>query len=140
MRLLKRFVPSRFSVVFVINAMGLALLPSAQAAGERYPDGHGGEVFFPMGAVSFADEVVRFDAGDPAAEDAQYSEAERVLGAPRYTQDEDDFLTLGCAGELVLRFGDNQLIDVPGPDLYVCLLYTSPSSRDRTRSRMPSSA
>jgi outer membrane protein OmpA-like peptidoglycan-associated protein len=119
MRLLKRFVPSRFSVVFVINAMGLALLPSAQAAGERYPDGHGGEVFFPMGAVSFADEVVRFDAGDPAAEDAQYSEAERVLGAPRYTQDEDDFLTLGCAGELVLRFGDNQLIDVPGPDLYV---------------------
>jgi len=25
-------------------------------------------------------------------------------------------------------------------DLYVCLLYTSPSPRDRTRSRMPSSA
>ncbi len=26
------------------------------------------------------------------------------------------------------------------PDLYLCLLYTSPSPRDRTRSRMPSSA
>ena len=27
-----------------------------------------------------------------------------------------------------------------GPDLKTCLLYTSPSPRDRTRSRMPSSA
>mgnify|MGYP002685428574 CR=1 FL=1 len=27
-----------------------------------------------------------------------------------------------------------------GADAYVCLLYTSPSPRDRTRSRMPSSA
>ena len=26
------------------------------------------------------------------------------------------------------------------PDIYICLLYTSPSPRDRTRSRMPSSA
>ena len=32
--------------------------------------------------------------------------------------------------------------NVPGPRqaLYLCLLYTSPSPRDRTRSRMPSSA
>ena len=28
----------------------------------------------------------------------------------------------------------------PTPDNYSCLLYTSPSPRDRTRSRMPSSA
>ena len=27
-----------------------------------------------------------------------------------------------------------------GPDVTACLLYTSPSPRDRTRSRMPSSA
>ena len=32
---------------------------------------------------------------------------------------------------------------MPGPEVYlsyICLLYTSPSPRDRTRSRMPSSA
>ena len=29
---------------------------------------------------------------------------------------------------------------IEGDDLFVCLLYTSPSPRDRTRSRMPSSA
>ena len=27
-----------------------------------------------------------------------------------------------------------------GSEIYFCLLYTSPSPRDRTRSRMPSSA
>ena len=30
--------------------------------------------------------------------------------------------------------------DDGSPDLFACLLYTSPSPRDRTRSRMPSSA
>ena len=29
---------------------------------------------------------------------------------------------------------------IPVPKVYACLLYTSPSPRDRTRSRMPSSA
>ena len=31
------------------------------------------------------------------------------------------------------------VVDLP-PDVEPCLLYTSPSPRDRTRSRMPSSA
>ena len=30
--------------------------------------------------------------------------------------------------------------EVKHSQLYICLLYTSPSPRDRTRSRMPSSA
>ena len=34
--------------------------------------------------------------------------------------------------------GDEQ--DSPRGRIYLCLLYTSPSPRDRTRSRMPSSA
>lgn len=97
----------------------ISLSLPVSAAGEQYPDGHGGEVFFPMGPVSFADEVEDFAAGDPAADDDQYSEANRVLGTPGYADDKHDFATLGCGGELVLRFTDNELIDVPGPDLYV---------------------
>ena len=31
-------------------------------------------------------------------------------------------------------------LDFAGTNIYNCLLYTSPSPRDRTRSRMPSSA
>ena len=38
-------------------------------------------------------------------------------------------------GELVENFFENLL-----PESSACLLYTSPSPRDRTRSRMPSSA
>ena len=37
-------------------------------------------------------------------------------------------------GGVLFRIGD------PFVNLYACLLYTSPSPRDRTRSRMPSSA
>ncbi|MGB0210750.1 OmpA family protein [Algiphilus sp.] len=119
MRWCEFFSSSRSLLLPMALIAGLMPPALAQAAGEHYSDGHGGEVFFPMGAVSFADEVSRFDAGDPAADDAQYSEAERALDAPRYAEDKDDFVTLGCAGGLVLRFTDNQLIDVPGPDLYV---------------------
>ena len=35
---------------------------------------------------------------------------------------------------------NKELEDHSTPVLYTCLLYTSPSPRDRTRSRMPSSA
>ena len=31
-------------------------------------------------------------------------------------------------------------MELPGKRIFACLLYTSPSPRDRTRSRMPSSA
>ena len=42
---------------------------------------------------------------------------------------------------IVLQFGDpKRIILKPGLNFKICLLYTSPSPRDRTRSRMPSSA
>ena len=44
-----------------------------------------------------------------------------------------------ASGGRMLRFGLLFLVGVAGW-LYRCLLYTSPSPRDRTRSRMPSSA
>ena len=47
-------------------------------------------------------------------------------------------------GELVSRLGVRRKADLlipPETDVFeACLLYTSPSPRDRTRSRMPSSA
>ena len=42
--------------------------------------------------------------------------------------------------ELAKRFGNGVSIPAPSADAFGCLLYTSPSPRDRTRSRMPSSA
>ena len=40
-----------------------------------------------------------------------------------------------CTGFIV-----TQPISVMAEEIMICLLYTSPSPRDRTRSRMPSSA
>ena len=43
--------------------------------------------------------------------------------------------------ERVLAIGDTSSEDAARVGMpYICLLYTSPSPRDRTRSRMPSSA
>ena len=45
-------------------------------------------------------------------------------------------------GTVLLGSANSLTLDIVGDSLvnYTCLLYTSPSPRDRTRSRMPSSA
>ena len=43
-----------------------------------------------------------------------------------------------CVGDIVMALGGKQAIT--SQQLNICLLYTSPSPRDRQRSRMPSSA
>ena len=49
--------------------------------------------------------------------------------------------TLLCSGDSDLESGGEE-VDITKflPPLFTCLLYTSPSPRDRSRSRMPSSA
>ena len=42
--------------------------------------------------------------------------------------------------EVILYSGETFVVTVEKEDEDACLLYTSPSPRDRTRSRMPSSA
>lgn len=106
----------------ICGVFGLALLLTASPAltePKTYPDGHGGEVFFPEGDVSFADEVIYYDTGDEEPIESARN-PEDALGIPDYDQANDrNFVSLGCGGELVLKFTDNILIDVPGPDLYV---------------------
>ncbi|MDZ7784103.1 MAG: hypothetical protein U5K56_14580 [Halioglobus sp.] len=95
------------------------LASTATAAPAAYPDGHGGEVMFPMGSVSFADAVATYTDGDPSPIERR-SDPAMALGVPDYANTDDGgYVSLGCAGELVLRFEDNALVDVPGPDLYV---------------------
>jgi outer membrane protein OmpA-like peptidoglycan-associated protein len=90
------------------------------AQGKEYPDGHGGVVYFPLGDLSFADEVVSFQEGHPAAKNEQFRRAADVLGTPDVdVVTEEKALSLGCGGIITLKFTNNVLIDVPGPDLYV---------------------
>ena len=54
----------------------------------------------------------------------------------------DSFFTLNLSPILGLKIGsrDSEKLTHIWNGIYTCLLYTSPSPRDRTRSRMPSSA
>jgi OOP family OmpA-OmpF porin len=99
--------------------LGVSVSQEWERAGKEYPDGHGGTVYFPAGDISFADEVISFEKGNPAAGEAD-SQPEEALGVPDYDRTtEDNYLSLGCGGVLTLKFTDNVLIDIEGPDLYV---------------------
>ena len=50
------------------------------------------------------------------------------------------YLNIEPEGLKIVARIERELEEVPSEALLPCLLYTSPSPRDRTRSRMPSSA
>lgn len=104
-------------LVLPVLATGGGETPKPEG-GKSYPDGHGGEVYFPLGDQSFADEYVSFTPGDPMTNDRRARTPANTEGAPDY-DGEHNYLTLGCKGTLVMAFRDNALVDVEGPDLYV---------------------
>lgn len=99
-----------------------ALLAQSRAApdcaGKVYGQGRRA-ICLPQGAASFADSVLSFTPGARPSE-GEWAQPRYALGEPDYTRTTaPGFLSLGCDGVLVLRFDDNALVDVDGPDLYV---------------------
>lgn len=105
--------------------LALALPTSAHASadpatcpGKVYGKGKRA-ICLPLGAASFADHVVSFTPGERPSEGV-FAEPDYTRGEPDYVAtSKPGFLSMGCNGELVLRFDDNRLLDVPGPDLFV---------------------
>lgn len=98
-----------FLVVIFIN--GLSLPQEVTPSGKEYSDSHHSKAYFPLGDLSFADEVVSFVNDKPAHPKVDPINAWISKG-------EKD----GCSwlrGCTVLRFVDNALIDIQGPDIYV---------------------
>src|SRR6056297_4012098 len=138
-------VPMRF-LAALLCAISLSISPviaqTETTTSRSYPDGHGGEVLFPMGDVSFADMVESYSDGDPSPIE-RAADPQAALGVPDFSGDDNSgYVTLGCAGELVLAFENNALVDVAGPDLYVfeigpdtepTALAVSPDGSDWTR-------
>jgi outer membrane protein OmpA-like peptidoglycan-associated protein len=96
----------------------------AQDMSRTYTDSRGKAIVFPLGDASFADEVVSFEVGKPPPRDSRWAKPDTALGPPDYNPKRVDpskpaNVVLGCAGTLTVRFTDNVLHDVPGPDLYV---------------------
>ncbi len=76
------------------------------------------EVYLPLGNMAFADSVVSYIPGIPAPQ-AEYANPEKALGEPDYNYYMDDsYVSLGCKGQLTLKFIDNGFIDIEGDDLY----------------------
>ena len=106
-------------------AIAIAILVAAAPAaaeppceGKAYGKGKR-SICLPQGEASFADAVVSFVPGARPS-DGVWAEPAQALGEPDFTRaSQPGFLSLGCDGELVLRFDDNALVEVPGPDLYV---------------------
>jgi outer membrane protein OmpA-like peptidoglycan-associated protein len=90
----------------------------AQNLGKSYNDGHGKQVYLPNGSTSFADEVITLTKGNPPAI-VQSSNPIAALGMPDYDGVGKGFISLGCGGSLIVRFTDNALINIDGPDLYI---------------------
>lgn len=99
----------------------LLLLPllAAPALAEPYvvKDSRKNEIVFPNGTASFADEVVEYRPGTPGPKKAGKTPA-AVLGVPDNGKGETS-LVLGVGGSVTVRFTDNALVDMPGPDLYI---------------------
>ena len=90
----------------------------SQNTGKKYPDGHGGTIFLPQGDISFADEVLEFKRGNPDAI-TEACDSTLALGLADFAGVAENFTSLGCGGSLSLRFTDNALVNIAGPDLFV---------------------
>lgn len=94
-------------------------LPALAQTAKAYPDNRGGEVRLPMGDMAFADEVVAFTPGTPTPP-PDHAIAQKAVSVADFKSGVDDnYVTLGCGGVLTVKFTDNALMDVEGPDLVV---------------------
>ncbi len=105
---------TQLSILFLF----ITSLTFSQTQGKKYPAGNGGEIFLPQGDISFADEVVDFKRGEPDAI-SEACDSALSLGIPDFEGLASNFTSLGCGGTLTVRFTDNALINIIGPDLYV---------------------
>ena len=105
----------------------------------------------PPEKVAIADDAIAVAAANPVAKPVKRSEEQRVRGQGQLVAEEHPEVELpeqqeqadAGAATAKLLAGDEALVaDAKSPAVYpsACLLYTSPSPRDRQKSRMPSSA
>ena len=116
---MKGVVASLAIALFALSAS--AARPVKTASGPKDYKGKKGKIIhFPLGELSFADEVVAFQIGDPGPK-ADATDPQSAVGPPdrKPAPRRNKAVSLGCGGVLTLRFVDNALVDINGPDLYV---------------------
>lgn len=95
-----------------------ALAPAALAADYTFTDRTGAERTVKDGEYSFATRVVEFTHGDPWTSQKGWQDPQTALGQPELADGENNVLTLGAGGVLVLEF-DVSIVDGEGDDIYI---------------------
>lgn len=90
-----------------------------EEAGRTFMSDQGKAVYLPLGDASFADEIINYKQQD----DLQFP-MERCLGAPDYIKTRNldhtgGVANIGLEGQLTVKFTNNALVNVAGPDLFV---------------------
>ncbi len=101
----------------------------AQIHQNYFSGSDGTRVYLPLGKVSFADSVVSFKLGYPRPQ-MHLRDSTQSLHEPNYqSYSSPDFVSLGCKGDLILKFTDNGFMNLKGDDMYV---FEVGPSRERT--------
>ncbi len=107
-------------LLHIVPILIIGATSNAQVVGEFYTDYRLSSMYVPLGARAFADEIVSFEPGAP--------KCDKIFNKPYYTLGPLDYkvegvssksLSLGCYGTLIVKFTDNAIVNVPGPDFYI---------------------
>lgn len=91
----------------------------AQEVQNFYTGSDGIRVFLPLGKISFADSIVALRMGYPRPV-SRLRDSSQCLHKPNYkSYQSPDFFSLGCSGEVVVKFTNNGFMNLKGDDLYV---------------------
>lgn len=91
---------------------------TASYFGKFYRDNQDNIIYLPQGGISFADTIVSYSCGFPKP-NKEFDDPQQALGEPNYTKYlNPKYVSLGCAGKMVIQFKDNGFTDMPGKDLY----------------------
>ena len=112
------------SLIHRCSSWPLRTSATAQETSKTYMDSRGKAIVFPLGGCLVCRRGRVVSSWQPAAPRPPVGQPGDGAGPADYNPKRVDppspaNVVLGCAGTLTVRFTDNVLHDVPGPDLYV---------------------
>ena len=106
------------SILFFIF-LGTFFCFSQSTDRKSYRNSNGKNIYLPLGKISFADTVVDFYIGTPKPL-RKFRNPEESLKEPDYTSYSiPSFFSLGCGGNLTVKFTDNGFMNLAGKDIYI---------------------
>jgi outer membrane protein OmpA-like peptidoglycan-associated protein len=105
-------------MVFILGLFGSNLFAQINT-GKLYKIDRYESIYLPLGKISFADSLISYRVGFPTPIQ-KYRDSTQCLDEPNYKRYLiPNFISLGCGGEIVVKFTDNGFMNLKGNDLYI---------------------